>query len=104
MAVMLCKEYIRTPKADSDKLMEDIARYTVPIRPGRQDQRDLRVKGFPGFVYRVAAWKNEGVEVLTSAPLTYLFLKMPVLGAQNKAFRKKKCRANLTGHEKRRDR
>lgn len=55
MAVMLCKEYIRTPKADSDKLMEDIARYTVPIRPGRQDQRDLRVKGFPGFVYRVAA-------------------------------------------------
>ena len=55
MAVMLCKEYIRTPKADSDKLMEDIVRYTVPIRPGRQDQRDLRVKGFPGFVYRVAA-------------------------------------------------
>ena len=60
--------------------------------------------GLPGFVYQVAAWKNEGVEVLTSAPLTYLFLKMPVLGAQNKAFRKKKCRANLTGHEKRRDR
>ncbi|WP_312159525.1 IS4 family transposase [Oscillibacter sp.] len=55
MAVALCKEYIRTPKADSDKLMENIARYTVPIRPGRQDQRDLRVKGFPGFVYRVAA-------------------------------------------------
>lgn len=55
MAVMLCKEYIRTPKADGDKLMKDIARYTVPIRPGRQDQRDLRVKGFPGFVYRVAA-------------------------------------------------
>ena len=55
MAVMLCKEYIRTPKADGDKLMKDIARYTVPIRPGRQDQRDLQVKGFPGFVYRVAA-------------------------------------------------
>ncbi len=55
MAVMLCKEYIRTPKADGDKLMEDIARYTVPVRQERQDRRDLRIKGFPGFVYRVAA-------------------------------------------------
>ena len=55
MAVALCREFIRTPKADVDKLLNDIARYTVPIRPGRQDQRDLRVKGFPGFVYRVAA-------------------------------------------------
>lgn len=55
MAVMLCREFIRTPKADGEKLLNDIARYTVPIRPGRQDQRDLKVKSFPGFVYRVAA-------------------------------------------------
>ena len=55
MAVALCKESIRGRDADCDKLQRDIARYTVPIRPGRQDQRDLRVKGFPGFVYRVAA-------------------------------------------------
>lgn len=55
MAVALCREFIRTPKADADKLLNDIARYTVPIRPGRQDQRNLQVKGFPGFVYRVAA-------------------------------------------------
>ncbi len=55
MAVTLCREFIRTPNADGEKLLSDIARYTVPIRPGRQDQRDLRVKGFPGFVYRVAA-------------------------------------------------
>lgn len=55
MAVALCREFIRTPNADVDKLLKDIARYTVPIRPGRQDQRNLRVKGFPGFVYRVAA-------------------------------------------------
>ena len=55
MAVALCKEFIRTPKADADKLLQDIARHTVPIRPGRQDNRNLRVKGFPGFVYRVAA-------------------------------------------------
>ena len=55
MAVALCREFIRTPKADADKLLNDIARYTIPIRPGRQDERNLRVKGFPGFVYRVAA-------------------------------------------------
>ena len=55
MAVALCREYIRTPKADAGKLLDDIARYTVPIRPGRQDQRNPHVKGFPGFVYRVAA-------------------------------------------------
>ena len=55
MAVTLCREFIRTPNADGEKLVKDIARYAVPIRPGRQDQRDLCVKGFPGFVYRVAA-------------------------------------------------
>ena len=55
MAVSLCKEFFRTQSEDYKKLMADIARYTVPIRPGRQDQRNLRVKGFPGFVYRVAA-------------------------------------------------
>ena len=55
MAVMLCREFIRKPTADMEELLKDIARYTVPIRPGRQDQRNLRVKGFPGFVYRVAA-------------------------------------------------
>lgn len=55
MAVALCKEFIRTRSTDGDKLRAEIARYTVPIRPGRQDQRDLKVKGFPGFIYRVAA-------------------------------------------------
>lgn len=55
MAVMLCKEYIRMPNADGEKLLEEIARHTVPIRPNRQDERNLRAKGFYGFVYRVAA-------------------------------------------------
>ncbi len=55
MAVMLCKEFLRTPNADSEKLLEEIARHTVPIRPNRQDERNLKVKGFAGFVYRVAA-------------------------------------------------
>ena len=55
MAVMLCKEILRTPNADSEKLLEEIARHTVPIRPDRQDERNLKVKGFAGFVYRIAA-------------------------------------------------
>ena len=55
MAVMLCREFIRAQSKDGDKLRESVARYTVPIRPGRQDQRDLKTKGFPSFVYRVAA-------------------------------------------------
>ncbi len=55
MAVMLCKEFLRTPNTDSEKLLEEIVRHTVPIRPNRQDERNLKVKGFAGFVYRVAA-------------------------------------------------
>ena len=55
MAVMLCKEFLRMPNANSEKLLEEIARHTVPIRPNRQDERNLKVKGFVGFVYRVAA-------------------------------------------------
>ena len=55
MAVYLCKQFFRTPGADGEQLMRDIAKHTEPVRPGRQDQRNLRVKGFTGFVYRVAA-------------------------------------------------
>jgi len=55
MAAALCREYFRTPGADGDELARQIARHTVPIRPGRQDQRNLKAKGFVGFTYRVAA-------------------------------------------------
>ena len=55
MAVMLCKEFLRTHNADGEKLLAEIARYTVPIHPDRQDERNLKTKGFVGFVYRVAA-------------------------------------------------
>lgn len=55
MAVMLCKEFLRTPNTDGETLLKEIARYTIPIRPNRQDERNLKVKGFAGFVYRVAA-------------------------------------------------
>lgn len=55
MAVMLCKEFLRTPNADGEKLLDEIAWYTVPVRPNRQDERNLKAKGFAGFIYRVAA-------------------------------------------------
>ena len=55
MAVMLCKEHLRTPNTDGETLLKEIARYTIPIRPNRQDERNLRAKEFCGFVYRVAA-------------------------------------------------
>ncbi len=55
MAAMLCREFFRTPGADSGELMEEIARNTIPIRPGRADERNLKIKGFAGFTYRVAA-------------------------------------------------
>jgi hypothetical protein len=55
MAAALCREYFKTPNADGAELMRQIAKYSVPIRPGRQDQRNVRVKGFVGFTYRVAA-------------------------------------------------
>lgn len=55
MAVALCREYFRTPNADSAELMRQIARHAEAIRPNRQDTRNLKAKGYAGFVYRVAA-------------------------------------------------
>lgn len=55
MAATLCREFFRTPDADGEELMRQIARYSVPIRPGRTDERSLKAKGFVGFTYRVAA-------------------------------------------------
>lgn len=55
MAIHLCREFLRTKHADGDKLLQEFARYTEPVRPGRSDVRKLRAKGFVGFVYRVAA-------------------------------------------------
>ena len=54
-AVALTKEHIRNPKLNNDALAREIAKHTIPIRPGRQDRRNLKVKGFVGFTYRIAA-------------------------------------------------
>lgn len=55
MATHLCREYLRSSDMDSYELMKQITKNSVAIRPGRQDQRKLRAKGFVGFTYRVAA-------------------------------------------------
>lgn len=55
MAIYLCKKFYRMENADEKQLMHDIAKYTEPIRQGRSDERNLKVKSFVGFVYRVSA-------------------------------------------------
>lgn len=55
MAVKLCRDYFRAPEVDGQKLMWQIVRYSEPVRPGRQDERNLNAKSFIGFCYRVAA-------------------------------------------------
>lgn len=55
MAVYLCKEYLKNSDMDEGNLLTQIAKYTEPIRPGRMDKRNLRPKGFAGFIYRIAA-------------------------------------------------
>ena len=51
MAVHLSREFFRTPNADGDALLRDIAQYTVPVRLGRQDKRNLKAKTFAGFPF-----------------------------------------------------
>ncbi len=55
MAVWLCRKFFREQNISGGALQKQLARYTVPIRPGRADQRNLRAKGFIGFIYRVYA-------------------------------------------------
>jgi len=52
-ANILCREYLRTPGADGEQLMRDIAKRTELVRPGRQNLRNLRVQSWRGFTYRV---------------------------------------------------
>lgn len=55
MAVFLCREFFRDRREDGEMLIQAISRYVEPVRPGRQDIRKLRPKGFVGFTYRIAA-------------------------------------------------
>mgnify|MGYP001136308050 FL=1 len=55
MAVALCKEFLNDPDMTGGAVMQEIGRNTVPIRPGRQNEHNLRAKGFGWFTYRIAA-------------------------------------------------
>ena len=53
MAFYLCKRFFGKKDADGEELLKDIAKFTEPVRPGRRDERNIKVKSFVGFVYRV---------------------------------------------------
>lgn len=55
MAVARCKEFLCDPDMTGGTVMLEIGRNTVPIRPGRKDERNFRAKGFGWFAYRIAA-------------------------------------------------
>ena len=54
IAIQLCRDYFSS-SLEFDKLLIGIKQNTEPIRPGRQDKRKLKAKGFVPFIYRVAA-------------------------------------------------
>ena len=54
-SISLCKSFFRKRKTNFEKLIATISKHTVPIRPGRKDERNIKWKGFVGFTYRVAA-------------------------------------------------
>ena len=55
MAIYLCKLLGRSTKRKYSEFISDLNNYICPIRLGRKDKRNLQVKPFVSFVYRVAA-------------------------------------------------
>lgn len=53
MAVVLCRKYFADVITDENELMQKIESYTEAVRPDRQNSRNLRVKSFSGFTYRI---------------------------------------------------
>lgn len=53
MGTYLVKKFIREPDFTGEKLVQDIKRYTQPIRPNRADERKLKIKAAPPFTYRI---------------------------------------------------
>ncbi|PEN73865.1 IS4 family transposase, partial [Bacillus cereus] len=47
----ICRQFFKRSSIDVESL---IHKYILPIRSGRKDIRNLNVKGFNGFLYRVA--------------------------------------------------
>lgn len=54
MATYLIRDFLRDPNGDSEKLLNQLTRYVVPIRPDRSAERRIVTKSFVPFAYRVA--------------------------------------------------
>lgn len=55
-ATDLCRDFYRTPNADGEKLLADIAKYTYYDKPGRKsERRTIKPKTFVAFTYRTSA-------------------------------------------------
>ncbi len=55
-ATDLCRDFYRTPNADGEKLLADIAKYIYYDKPGRKSERGtIKPKTFVAFTYRTSA-------------------------------------------------
>lgn len=53
MGIYLCKKFFRESDFTGEKLIQDIKRYTQPVRPNRADIRDLKARPATSFPYRI---------------------------------------------------
>ena len=49
------QEFLSGKNENVKQLMKDIVKYTETLRPNRNDKRNMKVKSFIGFTYRVSA-------------------------------------------------
>ena len=54
MGVNIALDFFRCHTPTGPPIESKIARYVLPVRPGRKDKRKIRVKGDVSFIYRVA--------------------------------------------------
>lgn len=54
MAISICKKYLKKNGIVPTQVVALIQKYTLPIRPGRQDPRKVNPQAAIGFLYRVA--------------------------------------------------
>ncbi len=54
IAVDLCREFYQNKNISGEELLEKLAKYTVAVRDGRKDERNLKAKSFVGFNYRIS--------------------------------------------------
>lgn len=52
--VIIHKRYGQFSKIDYEQILIEIGHYVIPVRPGRKDQRNIKVKAPIYFMYRVA--------------------------------------------------